>query len=240
MKRFRALLGVFLALSLGFAPAVAQVARPSPGFRAGFKTLGAPSVAGSTWNPSGAGVGVAFALGNTKATGTTGDWAGALGTQSRSSGKRGFAVQVGGTTTFTTNLYLGLGQAGINLDNAAPYSDAFLWAWQNQGGDVFHNGSDIGDAGQYPSGSLQVNLVLADLTAGKLWFYNAGTGLYNNDILANQNPATGAGGISIPAGTYFPLIFMFNNGDPLESYGILNTTTASSLPGWPAGWSDWG
>lgn len=43
MKLFRAFLGVLLALSLGLAPAAAQVARPSPGFKAGFKYVVAPA-----------------------------------------------------------------------------------------------------------------------------------------------------------------------------------------------------
>ncbi len=50
-------------------------------------------------------------------------------------------------------------------------------------------------------------LVAVDLTAKKFWVYSSSSGLWNNDVIGNQNPATGTGGVTFAfSGPYFPSI----------------------------------
>lgn len=63
-------------------------------------------------------------------------------------------------------------------------------------GTVYYGGSILTTIAQFNSASSIIG-TFADLTAGKIWFYD-GT-QWNNDILANQNPATNTGGISLGA-----------------------------------------
>lgn len=64
---------------------------------------------------------------------------------------------------------------------------------------VLENGSFVPGSGNPTVGDTLMHAV--SLTWGKYWVRNSATGLWMNDILANQNPATNTGGVSI---TYIP------------------------------------
>jgi hypothetical protein len=76
-----------------------------------------------------------------------------------------------------------------------------------------------------------------DLGNSKIWIRTNG-GNWNNDILANQNPATNTGGVpftGLAAGPYFPMGSMASTNDALTSnFGA--TAYAQSVP---AGFGNW-
>lgn len=61
-------------------------------------------------------------------------------------------------------------------------------------GQYFAGGSQIATLAAFVSGDVLA--IEVDFALGKAWFAN-GAGGWNNDILANQNPATGTGGIAL-------------------------------------------
>jgi hypothetical protein len=85
--------------------------------------------------------------------------------------------------------------------------------------------------------------VAVDFAAQKVWFYNPASGQWNGDILANQNPATGTGGISIaailaPGGTTGPVylgVSISEKGDTLTLNPGVNAFTNAV----PSGFSAW-
>jgi hypothetical protein len=88
---------------------------------------------------------------------------------------------------------------GINLPTGFDTNGlAFLYNAGSSNGGAYYNGSFI--SGSIPSSwpvTGQVIGMAVDLGAKLVWFYNPATGLWNNDVIANQNPATGTGGYSI-------------------------------------------
>jgi hypothetical protein len=79
--------------------------------------------------------------------------------------------------------------------------------------------------------------VAVDLTAKKIWWRTNG-GTWNNDILSNQNPATGAGGFSfstLNAGPYFPAIGL-NNATEIDAANFGATAYAQPAP---SGFGNW-
>lgn len=91
------------------------------------------------------------------------------------------------------------GTTGIGVANSTFIGDAFLgqtangMAYQPPGG-VEYNGSSAATLASFTIGD--VICVAVDYGAAKIWFRKNG-GNWNNDILANQNPATNTGGINI-------------------------------------------
>lgn len=123
MSLFRALLAGFLALSLGFAPAVAQVARPSPGFKSGFKYLGVSGGGGvNTLNPTTGSPGMkapSMVLSGGDLTFAGGAAGGpVMSLMGLASGSRTFSVVIATTGGTATNLGIGVGLISAPTNNA--------------------------------------------------------------------------------------------------------------------------
>jgi hypothetical protein len=115
-------------------------------------------------------------------------------------------------------------------------------------------GQDLNSIGYVGDGSVRINNVTVatlatystglfsmalDLTHSKIWF-RIGTGGWNNDVIANQNPATNTGGISIStlnAGPYFAVLTQTNFGDYMTvNFGSHAYADESKVP---AGFGNW-
>jgi hypothetical protein len=98
---------------------------------------------------------------------------------------------------------------------------------------VYRNGSAVGNATAFAQGAT---LSMAwNETSKKVWF-RSNCGNWNNDVIGNQNPATGTGGFDISAitGAVFPAIDLEDTGDQITinpgNTGQFNCTV-------PAGYS---
>ena len=60
---------------------------------------------------------------------------------------------------------------------------------------IYKNAVDLGDGGQFVQGTT--NMIAVDIPNGKIWVYNSTTAKWNDDVIANQNPATNTGGVDI-------------------------------------------
>jgi hypothetical protein len=88
------------------------------------------------------------------------------------------------------------------------------------------------------AGNFAVLGIAVDLTNKKAWVFNPINGTWNNDVIANQNPATGTGGATYNiSGTIFPAVSMFGgtNGD----VATLNCGASSFVNSVPSGFSAW-
>jgi hypothetical protein len=107
-------------------------------------------------------------------------------------------------------------------------------------GEVKIGGSTLTTIATYATGSV-LGLCL-DLTHSKVWFgvISGSTVLWNNDVLANQNPATNTGGISIStitAGALFPCVTLQTFNDQITTnFGATAYTNATLLP---SGFGNW-
>jgi hypothetical protein len=176
-------------------------------------------------NRSNTGTGlVTFSNGNRTVTATTsagsGRIIGAIG-----------AVPLGGKVYFEYKLdnfsfqvgYLGFGAQSTILDGAntvgVPGLDrpGMSVKLSTTIGDVVVNGSSTPVLTIAPaiSSAGTILCIAYDSTLGKVWVRN-GANNWNNDVIANQNPATGTGGISVtPLGTgsFYPTVIYTAAGD---------------------------
>jgi len=159
----------------------------------------------ATFNPAFEGAEIVLSNGNLTATDSTGSVFTAVGsTISKSTGKFYSEFTVGATTV--SNMTLGIGNSSQTLSG-------FLGDAGNNSVCIFFDGTEcmnnsFGAALTSAWTSGAVVCMAADLTAKKIWWRING-GNWNADVIANQNPATGAGGFSfatLNAGPYFPMI----------------------------------
>jgi hypothetical protein len=107
-------------------------------------------------------------------------------------------------------------------------------------GTVRINAATITTLATYTSGSIIG--IAVDLTHNKIWFglISGSTISWNNDVLANQNPATNTGGISLStlnAGPYFAVVSPAAFGDTMiANFGGSAYTNATLLP---SGFGNW-
>lgn len=152
-----------------------------------------------TWDPAKTDASITLSNGNLTGTGTVNALKTGLATLSRSAGK--YYWEVVCNASFTTNDNIGFGNAAT-ADTYLGF-DANSIGWINDGR-VLLNNINIGSVATWASGSILS--VAVDMGAKLIWF-RVGAGNWNNDVLANQNPATGTGGRSLStlsAGPYFP------------------------------------
>jgi hypothetical protein len=183
----------------------------------------------TTWNPAALGSSLTLSTDHLTFTETgPGGFDSALGIASHSTGKFYFELVPNWTAG---NIYVGLGNASTPLHAAFP-SPAVVWG---PGGQIFQNGGNAATIQTYVTGTTLC--VAADLTNNKIWFRPNG-GNWNNDVIANQNPATNTGGFTIGVtggGPYFPLGTVANSTDAATAnFGA--TAYAQSVP---AGFGNW-
>ncbi len=146
---------------------------------------------------------------------------------------RGTVGKTSGIYYSETTVVNDAGNPQIGLANS---SNSFSVAWADTGA-VTVNGSTVTTIANFTTGSLLSMVV--DFTHLKAWF-RVGAGGWNNDILANQNPATNTGGISIAAisgGPFYPLAYVGGFGTTLTyNFGATAWADSSKVP---AGMSLW-
>lgn len=102
--------------------------------------------------------------------------------------------------------------------------------WYDDGG-VYRANAQIATFATYTVGSV---LCFAVDGANK-WWGRVGSGNWNNDVIGNQNPATGTGGISITTlGTSYPAYLVRNGGKLTFNPGpTFANTPPSGFTGFP-------
>ena len=129
--------------------------------------------------------------------------------------------------------------AGIGITTSADTTwigqDTTTIGWYGTGS-VFNAGSMVATWATYTSGA-RLGFAM-DLTHNKLWG-RVGAGNWNNDILANQNPATNTGGFAIPsgvtAGSIVPGLTVFDATTPDKVIGAF--ASGSWVGAAPSGFS---
>jgi hypothetical protein len=85
--------------------------------------------------------------------------------------------------------------------------------------------------------------VAVDMTNKLIWFYNPTTGKWNEDVIANQNPATGTGGISIAtimtSGSNTVDVYPAAGVDASGESLTLNGGASTFVNAIPSGFSSW-
>jgi len=135
---------------------------------------------------------------------------------------------------------LGLGAAGYSNTTFLGTGSGSLMAYCHGSGNGILQGSyNIpGTSIGTPAFGVGDTIGMAvDFDAQKVWFYNPAADQWNGDILANQNPATGVGGVSTssisdPAP---PGISLLSTGDTLT----INMMASSLVHTLPTGFSAW-
>ncbi len=195
----------------------------------------APAGGGTTaWNPADAGTGLTTSNGNLTVTNGAGFANTAIrAVASHTTGKYYYETHLDSSVSLNfLNQGFGNASAGLALQ---PGSDANAMGYQPGSGPVRINSSIVATI---QTSAVGDTLCLAiDLTNSKLWIRTNG-GNWNNDILANQNPATNTGGIpftGLNAGPYFPMAGLVQSPDAITSnFGA--TAYAQAVP---SGFGNW-
>lgn len=195
----------------------------------------------TTWNPSDKDSHITLSNGNETATETgasTNTWYGVRGTTSKSSGKYVFEVTCSSVDGGNGFIW-GLANSSWALSGNYLGSDGDAIGYQEGVGNVYFNGSTkISDTSWYYNASTYPTAMIAvDLTAQLVWFYSPSSGQWNGDVIGNQNPATGTGGVTFNVtGAVFPA-FVLHNGSSAD-IATLNTV-GSFVNAVPSGFVAW-
>lgn len=196
---------------------------------------GTPS--SETWSPTAKNSHAALSNGNLTATSTTGlaNFQTGIAVSSFTTGaKVVFQATIGPLLTNTPGIGVANGVVAVN-DGAYLGSEANGVGYYPEAGLVFINGSTVASGWTLASNGSAI-VVAVDFTAGKIWFWNPVAANWNNDILANQNPATGAGGIVHGiTGALFPAYCVTSDGVSTTNLTALFSTPLSIST--PAGYS---
>lgn len=209
---------------------VRQLATPTVGNERCFQAIAGTFAV--TWDPSYKGAGVVLSNGNLTATdgGSSATFALLRGTQPRSTGL--FYYEATWSVLSPSDSGIGVCNSTLATNNY-PGADANGVSAVNDGR-LLSNGSQT--ANQFATWvASDVVCVAVDMTHGKFWV-RTNAGNWNNDILINQNPATNTGGYAIPAGSVFPAVWLFINGDAV-TINLGATTFAQTVPVGFAAWS---
>jgi hypothetical protein len=185
----------------------------------------------TTWNPADKSADITLSGGNLIAIGNnvSGAFGAVRAIASASSGLKYYE----GMVSATSNPQIGVANASATLANFVGFDVNGTGYVHN--GNVFINNSVVGAIQTFTSGDT-IGIAF-NLTTQKIWFRTNG-GNWNNDIIGNQNPATGTGGIStasMAAGPYFPACGAFSNADQwTANFG--GSTFANAAP---SGFGNW-
>jgi hypothetical protein len=107
---------------------------------------------------------------------------------------------------------------------------------------IFYNGGNAQTIGTAPQQGDVVGIAI-DLNAKLGWFYNPQTQQWNGDVLANQNPATGLGGlplaaIAVPGGTA-GLVYLGVSLDAKTDAVTINAGATNFVHTAPTGFNKW-
>lgn len=141
-------------------------------------------------------------------TNGSGTWRGGRSLNGYSSGKYYIEVVCDTAISGGGSNVVGIADSSATLSLYVS-SDSHSTGWVDDG-KIYRNNSVIGTIASYGTASDNCGMAL-DIDNGKIWYRKNG-GNWNNDILANQNPATNTGG------------FSFTLTGPLYIFFILTTT----------------
>ena len=192
----------------------------------------------ATWD-SGTVTAVTLSSGDLVATntGTTSASQGAhvASSMGRTTGKYYFEVR---WTTLAGGANLGFGIGTTASTYSAMGGNATVGNMVFRSGNIYANGSNLGSllgvqiAGNYVD-------VAVDLGARLIWFRGVG-GFWNSTVSATNNPATGVGGLTIPAGTMVPFCTFGGTGGVANNVLTANfgaSAFAHAVPsGYTSGW----
>ena len=166
---------------------------------------GCGAIVFNAWNPATAES--HLVISNNNLTGTEsvagGVYSGVLANKSASSGKFYWEITAVTISTPAAATFGGVGNASAAVNNYfGSTSNSIGWVGD---GRVYINNINLGPIQTFAQGNTLCFAL--DLGNSKIWFRTNG-GNWNNDVIANQNPATNTGGISLStlnAGPYFAL-----------------------------------
>jgi hypothetical protein len=175
---------------------------------------------------------------------SSGSDAGARSTTSKTSGKWVWETQFNFSGSSFADTGIGIANAsatfpglgGTGTNGAVLFLSASGPMYVNN----FHYGSPVNS--NWNSASYTTMWAL-DVGNSKLWFATSNNGQWNNDILANQNPATNTGGINYasPGGLTGPFfIACVMTGANVGQTFTLNCGQSAFVNTAPSGFSAWG
>ncbi|MBN8991660.1 MAG: hypothetical protein J0H42_25765 [Rhizobiales bacterium] len=165
----------------------------------------------TTWNPSDKSSSASLSGGNLILTSTTSAWSGVRSVTSHFAGKFYCEVTCGGTA-LPAYTFFGVANAGANLDSYLSVDPGAAVLTGNNG--FYCNGVSMGVTDGI-SGTQTAGMAV-DFGAKKLWFWNSDTLHWNADVIGNQNPALGIGGLdfsAIGSGPWFIVAQVHEAGD---------------------------
>ena len=192
--------------------------------------------AAGCWNPDDLSTAQTLSNSNFTCAKTAGNGGGARSLVPALTGLRYFEMSIdalGGSPN--TAQRIGFSNDGLGPNNTLGATSASV-GYDPHTGAVAFNGGTAGTAQSATAGDVICFAV--DFTASKVWVRKNG-GDWNNDVIGNQNPATGTGGFSfagIAAGPYyvgFSVVAILDTGTVTINTGPTFDFTK------PAGFSDW-
>jgi hypothetical protein len=186
----------------------------------------------TTWNPADKSAGITLSNANLTAAQNT----------SGANNVRAIASHSTGLYYFEAHMDVRTAQLLVGISNSTASLTAFSGNDNNaiavnSDGQVWLNGAN-------PTGSPVASFLTGDTVSvsvdmgnHKIWF-RTNAGGWNNDILANQNPATNTGGISfstMAAGPWFPVLSLAT----LNDAGTANFGATSYAQSVPSGFGNW-
>lgn len=201
-----------------------------------------PTVPNATFDPAVVPAGITLSNGNLTATSTVAGWQSARANSGQTVGK--FYAEA---TINTLNEAVGFGicnaqqlnskQIGTDTNGMMIFTEA-----AGAGGGIQYNGGTAQAIGTPPAQGAVLGIAI-DLTQKLGWFYNPATQQWNGDVITNQNPATGLGGlplsaIAVPGGTATTVYL----GASLDASGdavTINAGATAFVNAVPAGFNPW-
>jgi hypothetical protein len=186
--------------------------------------------------------GITLSNANLTATSTVTGWQSARGTAGHQAGK--FYAEA------TINTLAGA--VGFGICNASQLNNKQLGTDTNgmmifteadgQIAGIFYNGGNAQTIGTTPKQGDVVGIAI-DLNAKLGWFYNPQTQQWNGDVIANQNPATGLGGlplaaIAVPGGAA-GLVYLGVSLDANTDAVTINAGATNFVHTAPTGFNKW-
>src|SRR5215472_115774 len=223
---------------------VAPFVNPVP---AGFSAWGGGGVgATTTWNPADKGAHITLSANNllaTMAAGSAGD-EGVRSTTSKSSGKWVYEMGYNFPGGAVSDTGCGIANGSATFPGLGGNGNLGAMLFMGASGplyvNTFHYGSPVNS--NWTSAAMTTMWAL-DVGNNKLWFATSNNGLWNNDVLANQNPATNTGGINLttPAGVTGPYYAacVITAGNTGQAFSV-NFGQSAFVNAVPSGFSAWG
>jgi hypothetical protein len=186
--------------------------------------------------------GITLSNANLTATSTVAGWESVRGTVEHTSGKYYAEATINtlvGSVAFgvcnanqLTSNELGGDTNGISIQALPSGADA----------GVRYNGSITQDLGVSPAAGQTVGIAI-DLNAKLAWFYNPVTQQWNGDVVANQNPATGVGGIALAnvavISSVAQAVYLGVSVDAVTDALTINAGASAWVNPLPAGFNPW-